>query len=148
MQFFLLIRSIDSVAVAIAVAVFIILVNESFAISPILLAEILAYNKSALCRSASLAIQFCYTLIYNSLSIRPSSGVQQTVHVTHQNSGFGSDWITHSTLCSPTWRYKKLRLCMHYTLLFKRFVLSLERLVFFYQKEEDRDRRIVTSSGL
>ena len=58
MQFFLLIRSIDSVAVAIAVAVFIILVNESFAISPILLAEILAYNKSALCRSASLALSF------------------------------------------------------------------------------------------
>ena len=57
-QFFLLIRSIDSVAVAIAVAVFIILVNESFAISPILLAEILAYNKSALCRSASLALSF------------------------------------------------------------------------------------------
>ena len=58
MQFFLLIRSIDSVAVAIAVAVFIKLVNESFAISPILLAEILAYNKSALCRSASLAFSF------------------------------------------------------------------------------------------
>ena len=58
MQFFLLIRSIDSVAFAIAVAVFIILVNESFAISPILLAEILAYNKSALCRSASLAFSF------------------------------------------------------------------------------------------
>ena len=57
-NFFLLIRSIDSVAVAIAVAVFIILVNESFAISPILLAEILAYNKSALCRSASLAFSF------------------------------------------------------------------------------------------